>query len=137
MGFFKDVHDLSKRSKEMNRHWDVQAQVDTGLAKMRGANEMMAAMAQGGGSSIAAAISGVSATAMITEVRTSGTLVNMSPVLELDLLVLLSGRPPVPVSCKELVPQHLLARAQAGSTVNVRYEQTSGAVFIDWLTPVS
>lgn len=132
MGFFKDVRALSKMGKEAQANMDVAAMNANAMAQMSAMNEQMSAMA-GQATQAAAITDGVAAIASVTAVRNTGSLVNFSPVLELDLLVMVPGRPPVPVTRRELVPQHLLARAQVGAQLPVTVSASDPtAILINW-----
>lgn len=130
MGMFKDMRKLSKMGKEMQQSTDVAAMNANAMAQMAAVSNQMATM---GAQANAVAADGIDATASITGVRNTGSVVNFSPVLELDLLVMVPGRPPVPVTRRELVPQHLLAKAQVGAQLAVRVSASDPtAMVITW-----
>ncbi|MFN8024757.1 MAG: hypothetical protein U0Q03_24720 [Acidimicrobiales bacterium] len=136
MGFFRDLRDVTKRARAINETWDAGAQASDGLQRMRDANRMMASMAAGTTSSMHAAINGRWTTATIAVVWSTGSTVNFAPVMEFELDVATAGQQPVRVRCTEVVPSFALARTAIGSVLNVRYDDASGQVFIDWTSPV-
>jgi archaellum component FlaG (FlaF/FlaG flagellin family) len=68
-----------------------------------------------------AAYSGmVAGTATVDGLAETGTVVEGSPVLELDLTVVIAGRAPYKVKHRQLVPPGAGARFQPGSVLSVR-----------------
>jgi hypothetical protein len=133
MGMFKSMRDLQKQSKEINKNWDVGAQLDDAQTRMAAANEMMAQ--QTAAANIAA--TGVDATASIIAVRDTGAQVNFQPMCEIDLTVMPDGLPPYPVTVKQVVMQTQLAFVTPGKNVKVKVDPNSPAtVFIDMTTVV-
>lgn len=133
MGFIKALRDVSKQSSEINKNWDVGAQLAGAQASMASAQAMMAQ--QTAGANLAA--TGLDAIATINGVRQGGGMVNYQPILELDLLVIAPGRPPVPVSVSQVVEQIFLAKAQVGGRVVVKVDPANPQqVWINWAAPV-
>ena len=131
MGMFKSMRDLQKQSKEIQKNWDVGAQLDDAQARMAAANEMMAQ--QTAAANIAA--TGVDAEATIVGVRDAGAQVNYQPMCEIDLTVMPDGLPPYPVTVKQVVPMAQLAALQPGKNVKVKVDPNNPAtVFIDMTT---
>ena len=133
MGLFKSVRDLQKQSNEINKNWDVGAQLEDAQARMADAQEMMAQQTAAAN----AATSGVDGTATIVAVRQGGAMVNFQPMIEVDLTVLPEGGlPPYPVTVKQVIPQVQLAQAQPGAAVHVKVDPNNPAsVWIDWNRP--
>jgi len=128
MGMFKSMRDLQKQSKEIQKNWDVGAQLNDAQARMAAANDMMAQ--QTAAANIAA--TGVDATASIIALRDSGTQVNFQPMCEIDLTVMPDGLPPYPVTIKQVVMQTQLAFLTPGKNVKVKVDPNNPAtVFID------
>ena len=128
MGFFKSMRQMQKQANEINKNWDVGAQLDDAQARMAQANEMMAQ--QTAAANIA--LTGADASATIVAVRDSGTMVNMQPSCEIDLTVMPDGLPPYPVTVKQIVPMTQLALLTAGKAVRVKVDPNNPAtVFID------
>ena len=120
MGFFKNLNKLTEQGDAMQQAMDVKAMNQDAMARMQDASNLMAHMTQQNTIAAALAANGVDGTASISAVRNTGSLVNYSPVLELDLVVMLPGRPPIPVTRRELVEQMFLGKAQPGNTLPVR-----------------
>jgi hypothetical protein len=132
MGFFKSMRELQKQSDEINKNWDVGAQLEDAQARMQDANEMMAQQTAAAN----AALSGIDGTATIVAVRQGHAMVNYQPMLELDLTVVPEGGMPYPVTVKQVTPQIHLAQAQPGAGVHVKVAPDDPAsVWIDWTRP--
>jgi hypothetical protein len=134
MGLFKDLRDLNRQAKEISAGWDVGAQMQDAQARMAAMNQVLAAQTAAAN----LAVTGVDAVATITAVRQGVGLVNMQPLIELDLTVLPEGRPPYPVTVAQTVPMTHLAVARPGSTVHIKTDPSDPAiVWIDWAsTPI-
>jgi sRNA-binding protein len=129
MGLFKSMRDLNKQSQEINKNWDVGAQLEDAQARMADANEMMAQQTAAAN----AATSGVDATATVAAVRQGTGMVNFQPIIELDLTVMPEGLPPYPVTVKQVVPQVQLAQVQPGANLQVKVDPNNpSAVWIDF-----
>jgi hypothetical protein len=133
VGLFKSVRDLQKQSNEINKNWDVGAQLEDAQAQMANAQEMMAQQTAAAN----AATTGVDATATIVAVRQGNAMVNYQPMIEVDLTVLPEGGlPPYPVTVKQVIPQVQLAQAQPGASLHVKVDPNNPAsVWIDWNRP--
>ena len=126
MGFFKDTRAVSKMGKEMYMQMDVKASMANANAQMANLNAQMARSAL--------ALHGVAATASVTAARTTGATVNMQTVYELDLLLFLPGRPPMPATVQEMLDPMSAARAVPGSTLQVKVDPNDvSSVWIDWI----
>jgi hypothetical protein len=130
MGFFKDIHTLQKQGKEMDKTFDPGAQA-------RNATERMAAMnqqfAQANAAMAAPPEDAIEATGQIVSVGTTSGMINMDPIVPVELLVLANGLPPRPVSASIVVPMAQLARLQPGATLNVRISRSDpSAVAVVW-----
>ena len=132
MGFFKSMRDLQKQSNEINKNWDVGAQLEDAQVRMQGAQEMMAEQTAAAN----AALTGIDGTATIVAVRQGQAMVNFQPMLEIDLTVIPAGGMPYPATVKQVTPQVHLAQAQPGASVHVKIAQDDPAsVWIDWTRP--
>jgi hypothetical protein len=132
MGIFKSMRDLQKQSDEINKNWDVGAQLADAQARMQDAQQLMAQQTAAAN----AATTGVDATATIVAVRQGQGMVNYQPIIELDLTVIGEGRPPYPVTVQQVVPQIHLAQAQPGAAVHVKVDPSNPeSVWIDWTRP--
>ena len=129
MGFFKSLNDLQKQSKEINKNWDVGAQLADAQTQMANANALMAQQTAAAN----AATSGIEATATVTAVRQGGGMVNYQPMVEIDLTVMAPGSPPYPLTVEQVVPQTQLAMLQPGASLKVKVDPNdSSAVWIDF-----
>ena len=129
MGFLKDVRKLSKQGKEMSKDWDPAAQMSQASAALEATTEMMARQTVAAG----LAESGDPATAQVNAARDTGTVVNMQPVMEIDLLVFVEGQPPYPASLQQVVPMAQVGRLAPGTRLSVMIDSTDpGAIWIDW-----
>lgn len=129
MGFFKSMRELQKQSDEINKNWDVGAQLADAQTRMADAQEAMAQQTAAAN----AAVSGVDGTATIVAVRQGHGMVNYQPMIELDLTVVPDGGLPYPVTVKQVTPQIHLARAQPGASVPVKIAPGDpSSVWVDW-----
>jgi hypothetical protein len=129
MGFFKDIRDLNKQANEIRKDYDVGDQLVNAQASMAAANSLMAEQTAAAN----AALSGVDATAVIAAVRQGAGMINMQPMIEMDLTVMLEGLPPYPATLKQVVPMVQLTQATPGKTVHVKVDPNNpAAVWVDW-----
>ncbi|MGD9996606.1 MAG: hypothetical protein AB7U39_06725, partial [Ilumatobacteraceae bacterium] len=84
MGFFKDVRTLTKQGHKIQKNMDVQAQMAQGMASMQAASAMMAQQT----AAAHLAVNGVAAIATVAAVRPTGMEINLSPVVDIDLMVM-------------------------------------------------
>ena len=132
MGFFKSLHELNKQGNEISKNWDVGAQLADAQSSMAGAQAMMAQQTDAAN----LATAGLDGTATINAVRQGGGMVNYQPILELDLLVMAAGRPPMPITVSQVVEQFYLGKAQVGNRVPVKIDPTNPqTVWINWAAP--
>ena len=131
MGFLGDLNKLSKQAKEIGKDYDPGAQMQDALSRMKALNESMAEANQ-------ALTDGVPATAQVVAVGPSTGMINMNPLMQVDLLVTPQGGLPRPVSKQMVVPMQHLARLQVGATLPVLVSQSDAdGVAIMWDQPVS
>jgi hypothetical protein len=136
VGFFKDIKKLNDQGKAIREQYPVKAQMEQAQAQMAQANQMMAAMAQGTVAATGAITNGVDAIATVTASRQTGASMNLNPVVELELLVMMPGGVPMPVKRQEMVQQLHLGRAQVGSRLKVKVDPVDASkLWIDWVTP--
>ena len=129
MGFLKDLKKLSKQSKEVSKDWDPAAQIREASAAIEATTEMMAQQT----AAAALAESGEPATAQVNAARDTGTMANLQPVMEIDLLVFVEGQPPYPVTLRQIVPLAQIGRLVPGTRLPVKIDPADpGAVWIDW-----
>ena len=115
MGFFKDLSKLNKQANEINKSWDVGAQLAGAQASMAQANQFMAQQTAAAN----AVVTGKQGSATVTAIRGSSAMVNMQPVVELDLTVFPPDGPPYPASVSQPIAAPLLNQVQPGCTVPV------------------
>jgi hypothetical protein len=126
MGFIGDLNKLNKQAKEIGKNWDAGAQMQDAMARMKAVNESMTQATQ-------AMTDGVPGTAQVVAVGPSTGMMNMNPMMQVDLLVTSEGGMPRPVSKQMVVPMQHLARLQAGATLPVLVSQSDpDGVAIMW-----
>lgn len=129
MGFFKDLKKLSDQSKEISKDWDPAAQMRQASEAIEATTEMMAQQT----AAARVAESGEPASAQVSAARDTGTLANMQPVMEIDLLVHREGRPPYPATLRQMVPLSQVGRLTPGTELSVKVDADDpGTVWIDW-----
>ncbi len=129
MGFLGDINKLNKQAKELNKDWDPGAQMQDAMAQMRAANQSMADATQ-------AMTDGVPGTAQVVAVGPSTGMMNMNPMMQVDLLVTAQSGMPRPVSKQLVVPMQHLARLQVGATLPVMVSQSDpNGVAVMWDAP--
>ena len=128
MGMFRDYQAIKQQSKVLAAGHDVKSDLSSMQTKLEALNASMSQSAAG-----LALTQGVPATATITAVAATGSMINFAPACQIDLLVMLPGRPPQPVSHLTAVPQMSVGRAQPGQVVSVRVmENDPTDLHIDW-----
>lgn len=134
MGFFKSLNDLNKQAKEMDKTFHPGQMMADGQAKMAAATAMMAAQTQAANASA----NGLDATATVVALRQGTAMVNFQPLVEIDLTVLAPGRPPYPVTVKQVIDQVSLARLAPGASVGVKVDPADPtSVWIDLMAAVA
>jgi len=129
MGFLKDVRKLSKQGKEMSKGLDPAARMREASAALEATSEMMARQTAAAG----LAESGDPATAQVNAARDTGAVVNMQPVMEIDLLVFVEGQPPYPATLQQIVPMAQVGRLTPGTRLPIMVDRNDpGAIWIDW-----
>ena len=116
MGFFKDIRETQRLSKELSRDWDPAAQMREGAATMRRMTQLLQEQAD----VRTASSSAVPAQATILNVTDTGSRINLEPVLAIDLLVSLPGQPPFPSVLRTPVPITEIAGLRPGQEIAVR-----------------
>jgi hypothetical protein len=130
MGFIGDLNKLNKQGKELSKNFDPGAQMQDALGRMKALNESMAEANQ-------AMTDGVPGTAQVVTLGPSTGMMNMNPMMQVDLLVASQGGLPRPVSKQLVVPIQHLARLQVGATLPVLVSQSDpDGVAIMWDQPV-
>ena len=140
MGMFRDMKDMigvvrSDELKDLKRKADAQPKTSM-MDGIKAANQAMdtateyQAMAGAGGVAGADPFANANAysqttpgSATVTAISDTGTRINESPVVELDLMVTVAGREPYPVKHRQLIAHSALANFQPGKTFSVRVDQ--------------
>jgi hypothetical protein len=131
MGFIGDLNKLNKQAKEINKTFDPGAQMQDALSRMKAVNESMAEANK-------AMTDGVPGTATVVTVGPSTGMINMNPMMQVDLLVTQQGGMPRPVTQQLVVPMQHLVRLQVGATLPVLVSQSDPSnVAIMWDQPVT
>lgn len=133
MGMFKDMKDMvgvvrSDELKDLKRKADAQPKTSM-MDGLKAANQAMdsAAQYQGmtgvkGGAGATAYNQTTPGSATVTAVQDTGTRINESPVVELDLMVTVPGRDPYPVKHRQVISPVVMANFQPGSVITVRVD---------------
>lgn len=130
MGLFKDINKLQKQAKEISKDYDPAQQMKDATERMKQMNEQFAAA---NAAATAPPEDAVDATASIVSVGMTSGMMNMDPILPVELLVNLPGRPPTPISATLVVPMAHLAKVTAGASLPVRVSASNpSAVFVNW-----
>jgi hypothetical protein len=116
MGFMKDLNQLHKTTKEIDKNWDPSAQRKEHMAKMAALNEQMKAQVAMASPSADA----VDGTAQVLSVGMTTGSVNNDPILPVELLVTAPGGAPRPVTATMVVPMGQLSRLSPGASLPVR-----------------
>jgi hypothetical protein len=79
----------------------------------------------------------VGATGQVVSVGMTAGMVNMDPILPVELLVQQPGMPPRPVSVSVIVPMARLPKVQPGALLPLRISKSDpNAIAIDWASVV-
>jgi len=129
MGIFKDMRTLSKQGKELSAQHDVGDQLQKGMNSMAQANQYLEQQIAGA----ALANTGTPAQLQVVASRDTGTVINLQPLLELELLVHPQGGVPYPTAIRQAVPMAGVGRVVPGSMLTGRVDpSTPTAIWIDW-----
>lgn len=124
MGMFKDLNNLNKQAKAMQKpeHRGMMGgfrQMKDGVAQ---ANQVMGDMAADGEKAQRLNAAGQDGTATITAVRDTGMTVNDNPSIEMDLQVQVAGGAPYPVTHQQVVSRLAIGNFQPGASVAVKVD---------------
>lgn len=130
MGLFKDIKKLSDQGKEINKTFDPGAQARAGIEQMKQLNAQMAATTAAMNADPA---DGAEAMAQIVTVGQATGMVNMDPIMHLELLINQEGMPPRPMSVQVIVPMGQMVKIQAGGMLPVRLSSADAtALAVEW-----
>ncbi|CAN5243005.1 hypothetical protein BH11ACT5_BH11ACT5_21200 [soil metagenome] len=127
MGFLDSYFKLTSMADEMSEKSDVGASMASMQSKLDSLTATMAPPV------VADPAKRQDATATVTASRPSGAQVNGAMVVELELLVILAGGIPVPVTQTVLVPPADLGRIHVGVRLAVTLDPAVPAtLLVDW-----
>ncbi len=130
MGFFKDLNTVHKQAKEIDKDFHPGQMSRDASARMAEMNAQMQATTK---AMTAPPGDGVDATAQVVSIGMTAGMVNMDPIVPVELLVTQPGMPPRPVSASIVVPQMQLTRLQAGATLPIKISLSDPtAVAVVW-----
>ena len=130
MGMFKAMRDLQKETHEISKNTDFSQMRKDGNARMAAAQEQMAEMTRQANLQT----TGVTCAATVVATRDTGGMVNMQPIVEIDLTVLPDGLPPYPVTIRQTISPIHMATIQPGSSLSVKVDPNDpSSVFIDMM----
>ncbi len=116
MGMFKDLRNIQKQAKEMEKQQggrpSMKDALSQGSAAMDNANQMMADQELGQ--------SGRDGEATVVAIRDTGMTMNENPVVEFDLKVTVGGFGPYDVTRQQIVSRLQVAQIQPGTEVKVK-----------------
>ena len=124
MGLFKDLRRLNEQAKELQRDWDVGAQLAGAQASMAQAGELLAQQTAAANT----AVTGRQGTATVTAIRGDHQMVDRQPVVELGLTVFPPGGAPYPATVSQPIAAPLLPQVQPGCTVQVSIDQADPSI---------
>ena len=130
MGFLKSLRETQKLSHEISNQYDLGQVRRDGMARLAAAQDMMAQTTRAANASV----NGIDASATVTSARQTGAMINMQPVVELQLTVIpASGLPPYPATVTQPVSQLSLAALGVGSTLAVKVDpEDPQSIWIDF-----
>lgn len=132
MGMFKSMRELSKLGKEIQASQPPMAErTANALAGIQQSQAMMASLADTAQLEQELRAGGLAAEGLVTTVSSGGAMINMSPVLDIEVLVRAPGRPPMPATMRSVVPQHLLHKVAVGATIPLLVEVDGSRAVID------
>jgi hypothetical protein len=131
MGLPKDVGEVTKQAKAMEEAQPMGQARKESLLRVEAANKVLEVQI----SAMGPITDGMGGTAQLLAVGASSGSFNTNPMLPLNLLVNVPGRPPSPMSPTLVIPTGQLARLIPGSVVPVTVSSANPeAVTINWST---
>jgi hypothetical protein len=137
MGMFKDMRNLQKQAKEIEKTMPpVADRMAAAQERMARANQMMAAQTQAANAGAAAAAgladgTAVRRTVMISNMRQVG-MINFDLLVEFELTVMADGMPPYPATTQQAVSQMQIGRLRPGMTLQGAVDPSNPtAVWLD------
>lgn len=137
MGMFKDMRNLQKQAKEIEKTMPPAAdRMAAAQERMARANQIMAAQTQTANAAAAAAAgladgTAVRRTVMISNMRQVG-MINFDLLVEFELTVMADGMPPYPATSQQAVSQMQIGRLRPGMTLQGAVDPSNPtAVWLD------
>lgn len=137
MGMFKDMRNLQKQAKEIEKTMPPAAdRMAAAQERMARANQIMAAQTQTANAAAAAAAgladgTAVRRTVMISNMRQVG-MINFDLLVEFELTVMTDGMPPYPATAQQAVSQMQIGRLRPGMTLQGAVDPSNPtAVWLD------
>jgi hypothetical protein len=137
MGVFKNMPDLQKQAKEIEKTMPpVGDRMRMAQERMANANQMMAAQTQAANAAAAAAAGLANGTAVRRNVMISGMrqvgMINFDLLVEFELTVMADGMPPYPATTQQAVSQMQIGRLRPGMTLQGAVDPSNPtAVWLD------
>jgi hypothetical protein len=126
MGMFKDLRAISKAGHEIAKNYDPAAQMRRGKAQMQVAMQALSQQT----SALELASSGESVEVQVLAVRDTETQLNLQPMVELDALVTRAGRPPYPVTIRQVISMVQMGRIVPGAILPARIDPANPATVL-------
>ena len=137
MGMFKDMRNLQKQAREIEKTMPpVGDRMAAAQERMERANQMMAAQTQAANAAAAAAAglangTSVRRTVMISNMRQVG-MINFDLLVEFEVTVMADGMPPYPTTIQQPVSQMQIGRLRPGMSVQGAVDPSNPtAVWLD------
>ena len=131
MGFFKSLSEVQQQAREIEKTYDGKSMRANALDRMQQTTQMMADQ------TAAATISatGIEASATVVAAAQTGGMINMQPVLDIELTVMAPGQPPYPLQIQRAVDIVLAGRLTPGATLRVKVDPRDRQSL--WIDPTS
>jgi hypothetical protein len=131
VGFFKDVNTLHKQAKEIDKDFHPGQMARDANVRMAAMNQQMQAATK---AMAGPPGDGVDATATVVSVGMTAGMINMDPIIPVELLINQAGLPPRPLSASVVVPQVQLHRLTPGASLPIKVSQSDPtAVAVNWV----
>lgn len=132
MGLFRSIREISSMSNELQRNLPpMEDRLAGAVSALEGSQALMASITEATTVEAELRAGGTRATAVVSAVRAGHGMVNMAAVLEVDLVVQLPGRPPMPATVHAAVAMHLQHKVSVGAQVQVLVSPDGSRVAID------
>jgi hypothetical protein len=123
MGFFKDLRDLRKTTKDIEQEqFGTTNPFKIGLQSLSELGEEVGKLADYEAGTHDVAADGLRGEATVTSVQDTGVQVNNMPMLDVGLLVSLEGRDPYAAAAHQVVQRSAVPRVQPGMKVPVKVD---------------